>query len=70
MEITAITINNVLLLFFVTASINKTKASKIHSFSNKNKPKSLRIEKWNIGSTKSKDIARSMAIDTTLALRP
>lgn len=63
------TISNVLLFLFIITSINKTKANIIHSLSNKNKPKSVRMEKGTIGSTKTKDIIKNIAIGITLVLR-
>ena len=69
-DIVATIISNILLFFLTTVSINKTNANKIHSLSNRNKPKSVRREKENMGSAKSKDIVRSTTIDTTLVLKP
>jgi hypothetical protein len=63
------TISNVLLFLFIITSINKTNANIIHSLSNKNKPKSVRMEKGTIGSTKTKDIIKNIAIGITLVLR-
>lgn len=67
-DITPRIISNILLFLFISASINKTKANKIHNLSNKNKPKSVKIEIGSIGITKTKDTSRNITIDIILVL--